>query len=494
MIPISRNSPRTVLACGYGSGATRGRNLGSPGYSYDFVVQLFEPLFQRCGEFELIDDPETELAERVAAARGRGKAPVFLCFRGLHDSLRADDAPSVVVPAWEFPDVPDHAFSGNAKNDWVRVANECSRVIVHGEFTRDAFVRCGVRAPISLVPVPTPASYFDVVDWNPGGCTQIARSAIVACGDPIDAGQIIPIDSGIAGKLESAGAGDRSRSSHFHALMRGAAKGAYKRVIRPILPYWLDAGITAGGRAAFLELFRSPAKSCTVSSPIELSGVVYTSIFNPDDGRKNWEDLLSAFLIGLGDCDDATLVLKLIGRNSRRANAILARYRDMNLTHRCRVVIVTDYLSDAEMLELTRASTYYVTSTRAEGNCLPLMNFLAAGRPAITPSHTAIADYFTDRMGFVVESHAEPCAWPHDPELRTRTSWQRLVWPSLVQSLRESYRIARKERSQYQELAAAGRAMSWQRHHPSAVLPKLQAALDAIFPANELAEPRRAAA
>lgn len=489
----ARNTRREFLVAGYGSGATRGRNLGSPGYSYDFVVGLFEPLFRRCGDFTLIENPEADLAAHLAAARQRGSEPAFVCFRGLHDVVFAHDAPTIVVPAWEFPDVPDHEFAGNVQNNWVRVANESSLLMVHGEFTRDAFIRGGVRTPISIVPVPTPVSYFAIDDWDSNSRTEINRSAIILGGNTSHTASTIPICAHIHSEsvVESTPSRPTRRSARLP--LRKVGKETYKQLVRPLLPRWVDAAFTAGSRAAARELFGAP-RDCVSEPKFNLSGVVYTSIFNPDDGRKNWEDLLSAFLIGLQDCDDATLVLKLIGRNRHRANTILARYRDLDLTHRCRVIVITDYLSDEEMLELTRASTYYVTSTRAEGNCLPLMNFLAAGRPAITPNHTAISDYFTDQMGFPVLSHAEPCAWPHDPQLRTRTTWQRLAWPSLVEALRTSYRAAKGEPARYSEMAAAGRAMSWRRHHPTSVLPRLQAALGAIIPATVESKHRRAAA
>ena len=50
---------------------------------------------------------------------------------------------------------------------------------------------------------------------------------------------------------------------------------------------------------------------CAVSNALELSGVVYTTILNPFDPRKNWPNLLTAYLLALEDVD-ATLVIKLV--------------------------------------------------------------------------------------------------------------------------------------------------------------------------------------
>jgi glycosyltransferase involved in cell wall biosynthesis len=220
---------------------------------------------------------------------------------------------------------------------------------------------------------------------------------------------------------------------------------------------------------------------------LELSGVVYTSIFNPADGRKNWEDLLSGFVTALGDCTDATLVLKLIAKNPTWAERIAQYYRCLDRRHRCRVVFVTDYLSEEQMFALARATTYYITTTRAEGNCLPVMNYLAAGRPVISTCHTAISDYFSDQIGFVLESHPEPAIWPHDSSLRFKTTWGRLVWPSLLQQLRRSYELARHDQEAYEALAERGRETIRQWGHPEVVWERLKAALDELdtLPAGE---------
>ena len=132
------------------------------------------------------------------------------------------------------------------------------------------------------------------------------------------------------------------------------------------------------------------------------------------------------------------------------------------------------------MAELARGTTYYLNSSRAEGACLPLQDFLAAGRPAIAPRHSAIADYFSDDAGFVVESHPEPASWPQDPEGRCTTTWHRLVWPSWRDSIWESYSVAKSDRARYEALAANARASMTQRCASEAVWPRLESALDSV--------------
>ncbi len=83
------------------------------------------------------------------------------------------------MPAWEFPDVPDHEFDCHPQNNWVAMANRSAMVIVGGQFTVDAMHRAGVTAPVRIVPVPTDAGYFDTPDWDENGHTVLKCSAIV---------------------------------------------------------------------------------------------------------------------------------------------------------------------------------------------------------------------------------------------------------------------------------------------------------------------------
>jgi hypothetical protein len=109
------------------------------------------------------------------------------------------------------------------------------------------------------------------------------------------------------------------------------------------------------------------------------------------------------------------------------------------------------------------------------------MDYLAAGRPAISPCHTAIGDYFGEHAGFVVQSHAEPAAWPQDAQLRCRTTWQRLVWTSLAEKLRSSYDMARNNPADYQKLSRQARRTMQAWSHPTVVETHLHDALQTLI-------------
>jgi glycosyltransferase involved in cell wall biosynthesis len=220
---------------------------------------------------------------------------------------------------------------------------------------------------------------------------------------------------------------------------------------------------------------------------INLDGVVYLSFLNPFDPRKNWPDLISAYLRALGECDDATLVLKLVmpaDLISHGVRGIFGFYRELGLRHRCKLVVLPHRLDGAQMQDLTRAATYYVSATRAEGANLPLMDALAAGRPGVVPLHSAMLDYFSPDAGWVVSSSPEPAPFPFDSGTAS-TTWARIDWQSLHDRFRESYDAARTAR--YRTLSRWGRERMREYASQEAVWPRFCAALDELA---ELAQER----
>jgi hypothetical protein len=461
------NGPWEFLVTSYMLGAPDGRNLGAPGYSHEFVARLFKPLLAQWGCVVDIKDPHRQLAAAVADCRRRGVTPVHFSVLPFQDVCLADAALNVVMPAWEFPDVPDHSFDGNPQNDWPATANRADLVLVSGPFTADALARAGTTTPIRIAPVPTPAGYFEAPLWQPAAKHRIGCSAY-----EFDSG-----DDG--GASDHRGTGRSGRLKQLEKTLKRATRGLLGRRRYERLSDFIKERRHARRRDGRVQSFTDLPYPLT--DDLELSGVVYTSIFNPDDGRKNWEDLLSAALLALADRDDATVVFKLIAKSRKSVRKVIDHYLRRGIRHRCRIVFVCDFLTDEQMAGLCAATTYYVQATRAEGNCLPLMNYLAAGRPGISPCHSSMGDYFGPESGFVVASHPEPAAWPHDRRLRLRTTWGRIVWTSLRDQIAASYQLARERPGEYRALAERCRCDMRVWASPDAVAARLAAALGELL-------------
>jgi glycosyltransferase involved in cell wall biosynthesis len=118
-------------------------------------------------------------------------------------------------------------------------------------------------------------------------------------------------------------------------------------------------------------------------------------------------------------------------------------------------VALHGFLAADQLRELVRATDYYVNASSAEGQCLPLLEFMAEAVPAIAPNHTAMEMYINEDNAFIVRSSLEPQAWPIDPRRAYRTTTQRISWDSLRQCFVDSAALLEQDRARYLAMAAA---------------------------------------
>jgi glycosyltransferase involved in cell wall biosynthesis len=176
-----------------------------------------------------------------------------------------------------------------------------------------------------------------------------------------------------------------------------------------------------------------------------ISGIVFTAVLSPKDGRKNWQDIVTAFAQAFQDTPDATLVLKMIGADPTywwwEFNIVMKALPPFQ----CRIMVLSGYLDDAAYQALIAATHFVVNASLAEGQCLPLVEFMSGYRPAIAPLHTAMLDYIRPENAVIVASSEEFCSWPHDPRNHLITTRHRIEWPSLRDAYRAAYDIARND-------------------------------------------------
>ncbi len=193
----------------------------------------------------------------------------------------------------------------------------------------------------------------------------------------------------------------------------------------------------------------TPTALCTLS----LEGVVYTSVLNPTDHRKNWLDMVTAFCYAFRDCSDATLILKMTHRSLTPFLGKLHLLLEQCQPFKCRVIALHGYLDKTQFDALIDASTYYVSASLCEGLCLPLMEFMSCGVPALATRNTAMLDYVDDDSNFIIDSSAAPTIWPHDPRNVIRTLQNRVNWQSIVDAYWQSYEVAKQQPERYQSMA-----------------------------------------
>jgi len=390
------------------------RNLGVSEYSYYFVLKEFRPLLESLGLVVAVSDPASEVDRLWANARVHGEDCIFLTFSPPHRTYVPKFCPTIPLFAWEFDSLPNETWNDDPRHDWRTVLRQTGGAITHSRFAVGV-VQAAMRADYPIISLPAPV-------WD----------HFAPLYDPASTGLTAPRTIQVRGRVYDTNGLDLTPYTPFSRRLHGQA---------PLPPAggWLD------------------------EQSLTLSGVVYTTVFCPADGRKNWFDMICAFVWALRDRADATLVMKLTYRDA--GNMVLAMLGDLAKlgTYQCRIVIIDGYLPDDAYRDLAALSSYTVNTSTGEGQCLPLMEYLSAGKPAVTPAHTAMADYITPGNAFIVASDHEPGIWPHDPREAVRTRRHRLEFDSLVAAYAESYETAKGNPARYRAMAAAAHT-DLQRH------------------------------
>lgn len=382
---------------------TIARNLGRSEYSYYFVLKEYRPVLERLGRVVEVSDPQTEVDTLYLDCLSRGEDCVFLSFSPPHRTPVNFACPTLAVFAWEFSTIPNEPFAGEPRNDWRTVLRACGAAITHSSYTVNA-VREAMGADYPIVAVPAP-----VWDRFAARGAQLQRQPV---------------------------------ANQVRLKIKGLLADSRQLNLRAFGPAHLRAGKGID--------FQAPARE----QELVLDGVIYTSVFNPGDGRKNWEDMLSAFCITFREVEDATLVLKLTHHDAEEALTDILHHLYKNQPYRCRIVLIYGYLADADYERLVQATSYVVNTSYGEGQCLPLMEFMSCGKPAVAPRTTAMIDYLDADNAFLIDSTDELTAWPHDPRKAFRTLRYITNWASLCTAYRASYDVARDDPQRYARMSA----------------------------------------
>jgi hypothetical protein len=238
------------------------------------------------------------------------------------------------------------------------------------------------------------------------------------------------------------------------------------------------------------EIIVSPAPEPPPLVTVDLSGVVYVAEHSQFNGRSNSNDLISAFIWAFRDNADATLVLKLTDPADDDAEDEIGAWLRKLSPYQCRVVALFGEPAAMPDAALIGVGNFYVNAAGSEGACLPLMAAMAAGRPAIAPDHTAMADFIDARNAFLLRGSLEHNVWPHDPRRLFKTMRYRMDWTSIVAAFTASFSAARDKPTVYWQMARTAQSRMRQVCGDAATIEALRAALlpDVAAPCREAAE------
>ena len=417
---------------------------------YQSICRAFVPLLERIGPVVVFHHPESQLDYQVWRALENYESATALSFLPFQSLYLTRHSANVAYCLWAYPHFPDRDNEDCLRGNWVRLANQLSLILTPSRFTAETLLRSGVHTPVRVVPVPVASKFFELESWN--------RDAVVT----LDGNAEV-----IVGRQErSTPESDPWEPRHLaeksvKSRLRAMGRKLYKRFMKPALGGKGDRALTLFIRRLRTLLRSHGGDPKSQSKPLALSGVVYTTVLDPADSTQDWPDLISAFVYALRDCPDATLLVQLRATSSVAVDwaQILADYTSqLQQAHACKIAIRDGDLTDEQKAAALRATTYYITASRAESACEPLQQCLAAGRPAITCVHSAIGGYVDDSFAFVVASHPEPTNFPLYALDRYATRRNGIDWQSLHDQIRGSYEIAKHHPEEYCSRAERGRA------------------------------------
>lgn len=166
--------------------------------------------------------------------------------------------------------------------------------------------------------------------------------------------------------------------------------------------------------------------------------------------RKNIEATVRAFHLEFSPSEPVELVIKTtpvgmsnpqVEINQRLDNIKqglklyneVSRYKKEN--------VICGFLGEAEMGSLYKSVDAYVSSSRAEAFCIPVVDAMGFGKVVVSPDHTGL-DYINDRNAYVVKTHEQSCFGALDtlPELYTGAEqWHEVSIFQLRLAMRQAF-------------------------------------------------------
>ncbi|PYC26696.1 glycosyltransferase [Pseudomonas jessenii] len=481
------------------------QSLGRAEYSYYFVLKAYRPVLESLGRVHVVASV-AEVDPLYQQLLQDGQECLFLSFAPPHKTPIGLQCPMVCVIAWEYDSIPSECADNDVRQDWRQTLARHGRVITLSTHTAQAIRRSlGEDFPVLVLPTPLCERFAQVrrdypsVPVNPGTTLQIKGCIIDSRALGLSADGLIapilneqealtpsPVEEVPEPMPEPPPPLTLRRRAFItkHYLYEGYKAVAtpsqhrtlfllkhnlrlwYREAVSDLLPAasrenrpeLSEPVPSAAAESEVPELIEHPQAllpDTRENARIDVSGVVYVSVFNPEDGRKNWHHLITAFCWAMRDVEDATLVLKITQNDLSSYYVHLITLLSQLSPFACRVVVLHGYLEDEEFARLYGAASFYVNASRCEGLCLPLMEFMSCARPVIAPDHTAMRDYIDERVGFIVKSSREPTIWPEDVRILYRTLRHRPDWGSLKAAYEDSYAMAKNHPQAYQAMAIA---------------------------------------
>lgn len=337
--------------------------LGATHYSYGYIMRGYQKAIEGAGyKCLVISNPEYQADVRI---RTGGKA-VHIGFYPPDGPRFLKGAYNIACIAWEFERLRSRAEakSYHAFSDAASMLSRAQEVWAISEFGAEAVRQSGIEFA-RAVPTPVPAS-------------------------------------------KSTGRLSRPKTSYLQtiALRLDAIK-------------WVPLAVSPAMQVTLSHTAQSKQASLLnwlIEADDEKPPVLFLCIFNVHDFRKQIRPLVEAFVRFSRDNSNAYLILKISCIDSDAADINTMMYMEQIMDPgemtaplvSDRILMTTDVFSRDEMNMLSDIASYYVCTSHAEGQNLPLIETMGSGVVPISVDHTAMQDYISQQNAIIIPSKLHP--------------------------------------------------------------------------------------
>lgn len=130
--------------------------------------------------------------------------------------------------------------------------------------------------------------------------------------------------------------------------------------------------------------------------------------------RKNLGGLIKGYFSAFQPTDNVVLVVKTNGEYQRVQAMMQEIANGMKLNFLPEVVVITERLSEDELMGLHANATCFVQASCGEAWSYPAFDALAMGKTPIVPNTETYQSYISEETGYLIPTYNEPCTGGQD--------------------------------------------------------------------------------
>jgi glycosyltransferase involved in cell wall biosynthesis len=179
--------------------------------------------------------------------------------------------------------------------------------------------------------------------------------------------------------------------------------------------------------------------------------------------RKNLLGIITAFNLAFQQTDNVSLIIKTNRPAKDVHEEINAWKKRLNLRKQYKQeVVISDRLSDLDLLGLHNYCDCFVSASYGESFCRPAAEALVLGNTPIVTDNTGMTDFINNDNGYIVQSKRIPVTPDRTgmaPGYDTYTADEHWYQPNVYQiakNMRDIYTLSKKNKNQYQKKKTIG--------------------------------------